>query len=70
MAWPARAKLWGHRIGDARREHAACANAFAAFEPAMMLASSGGGPHCITQQVPSAVGMSRLDGPVPGAPTG
>jgi agmatine deiminase len=59
MAWPGRPELWRDRIGDARREYAACANAIAAFEPVTMVcadaAAAGGGPHCITQQVPSAV---------------
>jgi len=37
MAWPGRPELWRDRIGDARREYAACANAIAAFEPVTML---------------------------------
>jgi agmatine deiminase len=37
MAWPGRPQLWRDRIGDARREYAACANAIAAFEPVTMV---------------------------------
>ncbi len=37
---------------------------------ATMFASRGLGPHCVTQQVPNAVGRSRHEGPVPRPPTG
>jgi agmatine deiminase len=38
MAWPAREELYGERIGQARADHAAIANAIAAFEPVTMVA--------------------------------
>ena len=41
MAWPSRPELWGGRLEDAARDYAAV----------------GGGPHCITQQIPSGVAL-------------
>jgi agmatine deiminase len=41
MAWPCRAELWGELLEDARRDHAACASAIAAFEPVTMVANPG-----------------------------
>jgi len=65
MAWPTRTRkaLWGAVFERAREDYAAVARAVAAFEPVIMvcnpgearavLAYGGGGPHCITQQVPA-----------------
>ena len=41
MAWPCREELWGALLEDARRDHAACASAVAAFEPVTMVANPG-----------------------------
>jgi agmatine deiminase len=41
MAWPCREELWGALLQDARRDHAACASAVAAFEPVTMVANPG-----------------------------
>ena len=38
MAWPARAELWGERLGQARRDYAAIARAISVHEPVLMLA--------------------------------
>jgi agmatine deiminase len=38
MCWPARAELWGPHYARAKAEHAAVANAVAAFEPVLMAA--------------------------------
>jgi agmatine deiminase len=38
MCWPARADMWGGRFGEAKADHAAVANAVAAFEPVLMAA--------------------------------
>ncbi len=38
MAWPAREAMWGERLAQARDDHAAVANAVAAFEPVTMVA--------------------------------
>ena len=56
MAWPARLDLWGEALVLAKAEYAAVARAIATFEPVIMVADpaqGGGGPHCITQQIPS-----------------
>jgi agmatine deiminase len=37
MAWPCRRELWGERLAQAKREHAATANAIVAFEPVTMV---------------------------------
>jgi agmatine deiminase len=44
MAWPARADMWEERYEQAKADHAAVANAIAAFEPVLMVAdpSQGG----------------------------
>ena len=41
MAWPCRTELWGDLLEHARRDHAAVANAIAAFEPVTMVANPG-----------------------------
>jgi agmatine deiminase len=41
MAWPSRGELWGELLEQARRDHAACASAIAAFEPVTMVANPG-----------------------------
>jgi agmatine deiminase len=41
MAWPCRTELWGELLERARRDHAAVANAVAAFEPVTMVANPG-----------------------------
>lgn len=41
MAWPCRTELWGELLEQARRDHAACASAIAAFEPVTMVANPG-----------------------------
>jgi agmatine deiminase len=41
MAWPCRAELWGDQLAQARRDHAAVADAVAAFEPVTMVANPG-----------------------------
>src|SRR5690242_14473098 len=41
MGWPCRRELWGERIGQARADYAAVANAIAAFEPVTMIANAG-----------------------------
>lgn len=41
MAWPCRTELWGELLEQARRDHAACAAAIAAFEPVTMVANPG-----------------------------
>jgi len=38
MAWPARAEMWEEHFGRAKADHAAVANAIAAFEPVVMVA--------------------------------
>jgi agmatine deiminase len=38
MCWPAREVLWGERYAQAQADHAAVANAVAAFEPVLMTA--------------------------------
>jgi agmatine deiminase len=38
MCWPAREALWGERFAHAEADHAAVANAVAAFEPVLMAA--------------------------------
>jgi len=38
MCWPAREEMWGERFGSAQADHAAVANAIAAFEPVLMAA--------------------------------
>jgi agmatine deiminase len=43
MAWPCRRELWGERLGEAKAEYAAVANAIAAFEPVLMVARPGDG---------------------------
>jgi agmatine deiminase len=43
MAWPCRAELWEDRIGEAKEEYAAVANAIAAFEPVLMVCRPGDG---------------------------
>jgi agmatine deiminase len=42
MAWPARLKLWGDGLAEAKTEYAAVARAIAAFEPVLMVAPEGG----------------------------
>lgn len=37
MGWPCRAELWGGRLGQAKADYAATANAVAAFEPLTMI---------------------------------
>jgi agmatine deiminase len=39
MAWPCRAELWGDHLGSAKAQYAGVANAVAAFEPVVMLAT-------------------------------
>jgi agmatine deiminase len=39
MCWPAREAMWGDRFARAEAEHAAVANAIAAFEPVLMVAN-------------------------------
>ncbi len=39
MCWPARADMWGKRLGDAEAAHAAVAGAVARFEPVTMIAA-------------------------------
>jgi agmatine deiminase len=41
MAWPAREQLYGARMPEAKREHAATARAIAAFEPVLIVAPPG-----------------------------
>ncbi|MDX6640988.1 MAG: agmatine deiminase, partial [Solirubrobacteraceae bacterium] len=41
MAWPCRRELWGALLEDARRDHAACASAVAAFVPVTLVANPG-----------------------------
>jgi agmatine deiminase len=38
MCWPARESMWGERFVQAKADHAAVANAIAAFEPVLMAA--------------------------------
>jgi agmatine deiminase len=38
MCWPARADMWGEHYAPAKADHAAVANAIAAFEPVLMAA--------------------------------
>lgn len=38
MCWPARSELWGPHFAQAKADHAAVANAVAAFEPVLMAA--------------------------------
>jgi agmatine deiminase len=40
MAWPTRLDLWGDQLEAARRDHAAVANAIAAFEPLTMVCAT------------------------------
>jgi len=39
MCWPAREEMWGARFDAAQSDHAAVANAIAAFEPVLMVAN-------------------------------
>jgi agmatine deiminase len=41
MGWPCRQALWGETMSQARADYAAVANAIAAFEPVLMIASPG-----------------------------
>ena len=41
MAWPCRTELWGEQLEQARRDHAAVADAVAAFEPVTVVANPG-----------------------------
>jgi agmatine deiminase len=41
MGWPARRDLWGETIRQAQADYAQVANAIAAFEPVLMIASPG-----------------------------
>jgi len=38
VCWPARADMWGKQLGAAKADHAAVANAIAAFEPVLLAA--------------------------------
>lgn len=41
MSWPARADLWGGRLGEAKRDFAAVAGAIAGFEPLTVVCAPG-----------------------------
>ncbi|MEA2278770.1 MAG: agmatine deiminase, partial [Solirubrobacteraceae bacterium] len=45
MAWPCRRELWGERLGGAKEQYAATANAVAAFEPLTMVVQTAADAH-------------------------
>lgn len=72
MSWPSRPELWGERLTDAKRDHAAVADAIAAFEPVVMVCNPGHavevGDHCgpgvAALEIPINDSWSRDNGPV------
>jgi len=72
MAWPSRSDLWGGRLDEAkvipvgagRSDRNALEQVAAAFPdrelvavPGEVIAFGGGGPHCITQQIPAGAAV-------------
>jgi agmatine deiminase len=60
MAWPCRISLWGETIARARQDHAAVANAIAAFEPVTMVANPGADAHAARSACTAAVEVAEL----------